>query len=104
MTFPKLFVKELSDTFQQSNAGKINTFFTDDAVTRCGFEFLTYTTLAPATDLEVPHYLGYLPLDIIITGVSAGTASINQAKTTATSLFLTTSTGATVRLLAGRYG
>lgn len=103
MTFPKLFVKELEGSYEQANASRLSSFFTDDAVTRCRFQFFSVTTVGAVNDLEFRHRLGFTPLDIIITGVSSGTASVNHGLTTPTSLFITTSAAATVRMLIGRY-
>lgn len=102
MTFPKLFVKELEDTYLQANASRTVDFFASDALSRCGFEFLShYATSAAST--AVPHHLTYEPLDIIFTHVSTGTATIDHSKTTRTHIYITAPMGATVRMLVGRY-
>ena len=102
MTFPKLFTKELDDTYSQANAARVVEFFASDAVTRCGFEYLSHYAYS-ALETAVPHHLSYIPLDIIITHVSTGTATIDHSKTTSTHLYITAPTGATVRMLVGRY-
>lgn len=102
MTFPKLFIKELDDTFQQANALRTETFFAEDALTRCGFEFLSHYSTA-ATPTAVAHHLTYEPLDILITHVSTGVATIDHTRTTRTHIYVTAPAGATVRMLAGRY-
>jgi len=103
MTIKKLFVRELGDSYQQSNASSINSFFAEDALARCRFQFFSVSTVEAVTNIEFRHRLGYIPLDILITGVSAGTASVNHELSTPASLFITTSTGCTVRMLVGRY-
>ena len=102
MTFPRLFTKELDDAYSQANAARVVEFFASDAVTRCAFEFLSHYAVS-ASLTAVPHHLSYSPLDIIITHVSTGTATIDHSKTTSTHLYITAPMGATVRMLVGRY-
>jgi len=102
MTFPKLFIKELDDTFSQANASRTTEYFASDAVTRCGFELLSHYAYA-ATEIAVAHHLTYEPMDILITYVSTGAATINHSKTTSTHLYVTAPLGATVRMLVGRW-
>lgn len=104
MSFPNLFRKEIEDEFAQENFKRVMDYFTQDAVTRTGFEYLTLTTTGAVTNYKLPHKLGYQPKDVILMhNLNNVTVTFNYALFDATNLDITTSGATTIRILVGRY-
>lgn len=68
-----------------------------------GFRFME-VSLADAATHTVPHTLGFVPKDLILTGKSgAGNATFNYDSFTKTTLSITTTGTCVLRLLVGTY-
>jgi len=67
------------------------------------FSHFELTFLKAEASLLVPHNLGFLPEDIIVTANTGGTVTFNHQNFTSTNLSITTSGACMVRFFAGRY-
>lgn len=104
MTFPTILTKEVEDPYAQENFKRIGDFFTADALTRSGFEFVTVTYTAAVTNSSVVHRLGYVPKDVILMHNSTNaTVTFSYNSFTSTAIVITVSAATTLRMLVGRY-
>ena len=67
------------------------------------FEFFETTTIGAVTALKIPHNLGFLPKDIIVTSQIGGTATFIYQSFTTQYIVLTTTAAMTVRFFGGTY-
>lgn len=104
MTFPKLLLKEVPETFSQENFKRIEDYLRSQALDKCGFEFLELVLPSAVTNSEVRHHLGYVPKDVILMhNLNNVSVTFLYSSFTNTSLYITTSGATTLRLLVGRY-
>lgn len=75
-----------------------------DTLLKGHFQFFKFVFTAAVTAMKIPHKLGFRPLDVILTSVSAG-ATVTWAYDTfdATNVVITTSGACVVRCFLGAY-
>lgn len=112
MGFFKLFKTGVTDPLVQENFTKLDEYLQNEPFRKGQFKFmeldLTLATPAggyPAT-LDIPHGLGFIPKDIVVTAVVPGTATVvwNWNDFTRTYLNATISAAVVIRAYVGRYG
>jgi hypothetical protein len=104
MRFPTLFRKEISDEFAQENFKRVMDYFSADPMARSSFEFIEIHIAGPVTGVAVPHHLGFVPKDIILTqNLTNATVTFNYAEFTVSHVYVNSSTATTLRLMIGRY-
>lgn len=104
MKFPNILTKEIDDTYSQENFKRIGDHFAKDAVTKCGFEFLTVTFAGSVTNFNLTHHLGYVPKDVILMhNLNNATVTFTYSAFTSSAIIVTVSAATTLRMLVGRY-
>ena len=104
MTFPNLFKREVADEYSQTNFQRVSDFFAADALTRCGFEFISCVVPGAVTNAPVVHRLGYAPKDVILMhNLNNAAVTFNYGLFDATTIYVTTNAATTLRMLVGRY-
>lgn len=104
MTFPTLFKKDIKEEFTQTNFVRLSDFFAADALTRCGFEFISCVVPGAVTNAPVVHRLGYAPKDVILMhNLTNATVTFNYGLFDDTNIYVTTNAATTLRMLVGRY-
>ncbi len=69
-----------------------------------GFEFVEHTFNAAGSGQVVPHSLGFIPKDIILTSkTGSGTVTFNYSAFTKTGISVDVSAPTTIRILVGTY-
>lgn len=101
--FPFLLRKEVKDEFAQENFVRIADYFAADGYVQGGFKFLEIVVDAAVTGFAAPHFLTYVPKDIVVTqNLNNVTLTWDYASFDATNVYFTTSGATTIRLLIGR--
>lgn len=106
MRIPRFFTEELSDHYDQQNFMMLIDFLKAETPLQ-GFKLLT-ATLTTTGEQLIPHTLGFLPQDLIVTqATGSATLQWNYSKFTAQALSVTVGGSctpdapATLRMLAG---
>ena len=101
MTFPNLLIKEVKEEFAQENFKRIQDFYRQEPLNKFGFKFLDLQLGLGAN--IVPHFLNYVPLDVIMTHNSTNaTVTFNYLAFTRDTLSITSSASTRIRILIGR--
>ena len=76
-----------------------------EAIISSRFSFFEYTFDGAVSDIQVRHNLGYIPKDIIVTGVNpqAGAFTYKAELSTTSTITVSTSAACVVRLFMGNY-
>lgn len=101
-----LLKKEVSDEYSRENFERIEGFIRDEPLLKGKFKFFELVFSAAVTNMRIPHNLGFLPKDAIITYriPTTSTVTLNQNLWTDTFLDITTSAAVTIRAFIGTYG
>jgi hypothetical protein len=94
----------IEDPVVRENFEKLRNFLNDRQLISSTVKILEVQVKNPSSDYAIIHGLGFKPKDVIITGVSKGTATVNHSSTTNTQLSINVSDESTVRLLVGSFG
>jgi hypothetical protein len=104
MPFPKLFVKEIKDEFVQENFKRVEDYYRKDPLDRSNFEFLEVNIPSAVTASAFPHFLGYMPKDVILMhNLNNASVTFHYSLFDKTNLYITSSGITTLRMLIGRY-
>ena len=111
----KLLIREVESRHSQENFLEIQDFLQDESVrVQKNLEFLgstpatnlvlmTHTFLGPETNFAIPHNLGFIPEDVILTFKNDGvTVTFSQDSFTKTNLFVTVSAATKIKFLIGK--
>lgn len=100
---PVLFIKEIADQLIRKNFQNLSDYFAAENQL-LGFQFAELIFTAAVTNQAMPHSLGLVPLDVIVTRVTGpGTVTFNYGAFTDKNLYLSTSDACRVRFLYGTY-
>ncbi len=99
-----LILKDIKDEYVRENFSRIKTEIDGQVILRGKWAFFEITTTQAEAELEIPHGLGFLPKDIIQTGLTSGVTWIwNYSEFTKSHLNITCSAAGTVRAFIGTY-
>lgn len=100
---PELFMSQITDQFIRDNFRKVKDFFRVVALFS-NFKRFTFTFAAPMTHQKIPHGLGFLPTDILISSITGkGSVKFNQDLTDTKNFDVTVTGPCVVRLIAGAF-
>ena len=100
---PQIFVKEVQDILLRKNFQNLSDYFTkQNQFLNFAFQELVFT--GAVTSQAIPHSLGVIPQDIIVTKITgAGTATFLHGSFTSTNMYISTSGACRIRFFYGTY-
>lgn len=103
MTSPSLFVKEIIDQVLRKNFQLLSDYFSSqNQLLNFNFQELNFS--GAVTNQQVPHSLGIVPQDIIVTKVTGGgKITFNHGLFTAQNMYVTVDGACRVRFFFGTY-
>lgn len=102
-TSPSLLIKEINDTYAQSNFKNLREYFNKQNQL-LNFNFLEFNFPAAVANQKIAHGLGLIPQDVIITRITGvGTATLNWALFDSANLDVTTTGACRIRFFVGSY-
>jgi hypothetical protein len=100
----KLLVKEVENEYSQENFKRLQDFINGQPLMKGIFKFFEITYPAAASFEGFTHGLGFQPKDVIMTSVTGGaTVTWHYENFDSEKVYITTSTGTTIRVFIGRY-
>lgn len=101
---PEFVIDRITDQVVRDNFRKLKEFM-DSELVFSGFRKFEITFTAAEPHHRLPHGLGFLPKDIVLTSrIGSGVVSFNQDLSTTTELDLTSTGACVVRFIAGSFG
>jgi hypothetical protein len=98
MRLPKFLTTEIVDRYIRENFRRLNAFLELPGTQLVGFQHMEITISAPGENIKVPHNLGFVPRDVIVSRASGpGLIQFNYASFTATDLDLSVVAGTPTR-------
>jgi hypothetical protein len=100
----KPLVELIQDVNIRESLQWIYEYLSDISLLRGQFQHFEITFPAAKTDEKIPHKLGFVPTDVILTSVKgAGTPTFTYGDFDKTYLVISTSDECVIRFFAGRY-
>lgn len=100
-------LESVKDTILAENLRRIKEYVKSSPLLLGDFKFREQTFNQAETAFKIPHGLGFLPNDIMVSSVkwtgTAGTVTINYSSTDATNFYVTITQPGTVRFLVGSF-
>ncbi len=99
-----LILKDIADTYIRENFNRLVKYFMADNVRKADFKFFEIAFPAAASGVKYAHRLGYIPKDIIVTGITnQENVLFNYDDFDATNFNMDVTGACTVRFYAGSY-
>jgi hypothetical protein len=87
----------------KENFDNLNEAWKNNPFTRFEGKHVEVSYDAATTNSKIAHSLGWVPNDILVTKLTAGTVTINWANIDSTYIDITVSAACTVRMMVGSY-
>lgn len=101
----QLLLSQVTDGASQENFSRLQAFLRDFPLFKGSFQFRELTFISPSypASVVVPHRLGFLPKDVLVTSVRGGTLTWMYEDFTQSNIVATVSAATTVRAFFGTY-
>ena len=100
----RLFYENIVDQLVRDTFRRVSDFINGQDLLKCDFKFRTYTFDAAVTNLRIPHGLGTIPRDVIVTSVTNDeTVTFHYSDFDASEIEVTATGACVVRYFIGTY-